>query len=130
MNTRPLPLLLASTLTLVVAIGALLFGAFLVAVAAGAVGFLANGGATSAAALVGGASIAFGLLAVLAAVGLWGRRGWALPLAGSIHLIALLGVLAAASTSPFGAHIAGGLALSLGGLAALAAPSTREATWA
>lgn len=130
MNARPLPLLLASTLTLVVAIGALLLGVFLVAVAAGAVAFLANGGATSPAALVGAASIAFGLLAAVAAAGLWVRRAWALPLAGSIHLIAFLGVLAAASTSPFGAHIAGGLVLTLGGLAALAAPTTREALWA
>ena len=108
MTTRPLPLLLASTFTLVVAVGALLFGAFFVAVAAGAIGFFTTVGPTSPAGLVGIASIVFGVLAIVGAAGLWARRAWAWPLAASVHLIAFLGVLAAASTSPFGAHIVGG----------------------
>ena len=127
MTTRPLPLLLAASFTLVVAVGALLFGAFFVAVAAGAIGFFTTVGITTPAGLLGIAAIAYGALAVAGAVGLWTRRAWAWPLAASVQLIAFLGVLAAASTSAFGAHIAGGLALALGGLTSLAWPSTRMA---
>jgi hypothetical protein len=127
MHARPIPLLLAVTLTLVIAAGALLFGAFLLAVAAGVVPILSGGGPLSVAGLVGAASVAFGLVAVVAAGALWSERGWSWPLAASIHLVALVGVLVALSTGGPGTHVVAGLALSAGGLAALGTAATRQA---
>lgn len=129
MSARPIPLVLAVTLTLVVAAGALLFGAFLLAIAAGYVAILSGSGPLSVVGLIGAASIAYAFAAIVAAVALWAERAWSWPLAAAIHLVALVGVLVALSTGGFGSHIVAGLALSAGGLAALAPSSTRETLW-
>lgn len=126
MSARSIPLLLAVALTLVVAAGALLFGAFLLAVAAGVVALLAGAGPFSLVGLLGGTSVAYGLVAIVAAAALWAGRAWSWPLAGAIHVIALVGVLVAWSTGGFGSHIVAGLALSLAGLAALLSTATRD----
>jgi hypothetical protein len=126
MERRPLSLLGATVLTATVALGALLFGAFFVAIAAGAIGFFVRVGFGGLAGAIGVASLAYGLTAVLAAGGLWLRRAWAWPLAALIHLVALLGILVAASEGGFGAHIGAGLALAIGGIGSLTSPSVRE----
>lgn len=127
MSTRPLTLLVASTLTLVVAVGAVLFGGFLLAIAAGAVALLDDVGMTSPAGLVGVAALAYGGLALVAAAGLWAERAWSWPLAAAVQLVTLTGVIVAASTGGGGPHTTVGLALSMAGLAALLAPDTRRA---
>lgn len=121
-----MPLLLAVTLTLVVSAGALLFGAFLLAVAAGLVALLAGGGPFSLVGFLGGISVAYGLVAIVAAAALWSGRAWSWPLAAAIHLIALVGVLVALSTGGVGSHIVAGLALSVAALAALLSSGTRD----
>ena len=126
--SRPLALLISTVLTMVVAIGAMLFGVFLVAIATGALARLDS--ATSAIVAVQAAlSIGYGALALIASIALWDGRAWAWPLAAAIHLIAFVGVLIGLSTGGFGAHIVADLTLSAGGLAALAPTSTREALW-
>jgi hypothetical protein len=125
MSARSTPLLLAVTLTLVVAAGALLFGAFLLAIAAGLVALLSGAGPLSVVGFVGGTAVAYGLVAIVAAAALWTGRAWSWPLAAAIHLVALVGVLVALSTGGFGSHIVAGLALSLAGLAALVSSNTR-----
>ena len=125
MFTRSTPLLLAVALTLVVAAGAMLFGAFLLAIAAGLVALLAGAGPLSVVGFVGGTAVAYGLVAIVAAAALWTGRAWSWPLAAAVHLVALVGVLGAWSTGGFGSHIVAGLALSLAGLAALVSSMTR-----
>jgi hypothetical protein len=125
----PLLLLVASTMTLVVAFGAFLFGAFFLAIAAGAIEFYGNTGYLSPVGLIGAASITYGALALIAAGGLAAQRAWAWVLAAMVHVVALTGILAALATSGFGVHIAAGLLLVLGGLAGLVPASTREALW-
>ena len=126
--SRPLPLLISTVLTMVVAFGAVLFGAFLVAIAAGAVPIL-DGSTSGIVGVLAAVSIGYGALALVASIALWIGRAWAWPLAAAIHLIAFVGVLVALSTGGFGTHIVAGLTLSAGGLAALAPTSTREALW-
>lgn len=123
---HPLGLLAAITLTILVAVGALLMGAFLVAIAAGAVPILSSPN-LAAVAVVGAAAAAYGALAVIAATGLWLLRAWAWPLAAAVHAIALTGVLIAATTGGPGVHITAGIALSAAGLVALLQARTRDA---
>jgi hypothetical protein len=125
-NRHPLGLLVASSLTLVVALGAILLGAFLFAIAAGAVPILDSPRA-AVVAVVGVASLAYGVVALVAAAALWMRRAWAWPLAAAVHLIALSGVLVASATGGPGAHIAAGVTLSAAGFAALVPEETRRA---
>jgi hypothetical protein len=125
-NRHPLGLLVASSLTLVVALGAILFGAFLLAIAAGAVSILDSPRAAVVAVVAVG-SIAYGVIALTAAVALWARRAWAWPLTAAVHVIALSGVLVAAATGGPGAHIVAGVTLSAAGLAALVPEETRRA---
>ena len=129
MAARPPSLLLATTLTLIVALGASVFGAFFLAIAAGLVPFLGSANALGPAGVLGAVTIGYGVLAVVAAAGLWTHRAWAWPLATTIHLVAFVGVLIALETGGTGSHILAGLALTGGGLAALVPPSTREALW-
>ncbi len=126
MPARSIALLLAITLTLVVAAGALLFGAFLLAIATGLVALLTGAGPFSVVGFLGVSAVAYGLVAIVAAAALWTGRAWSWPLAAAIHLVALVGVLVALSTGGFGSHIVAGLALSLAGLAALVSSGTRD----
>lgn len=123
MLARSIPLVLAVTLTLVVAAGALFFGTFLLAIAAGLVALLTGTGPLSVVGFLGGTAVAYGVIAIVAAAALWAGRAWSWPLAAAIHLVALLGVMVAWSTGGLGSHIVAGLALSLAGLAALGASS-------
>lgn len=126
MTTRPAPLLLGTVLTGTIGVGAGLFGAFFLAIAAGAIGFFGPVGFLSLAGLVGAASVLYGVVAIAAAAGMWAHRSWAWPIAATVALIALAGTLTAAFTGGFGSHIVVGILLGVGGLAALAAPATRE----
>jgi hypothetical protein len=125
-NRHPLGLLIASGLTLVVAIGAILFATFLFAIAAGVVPILDSPRAALVAVLAV-MSLGYGVAAFVAAAALWKRRSWAWPLAAAVHLIALSGVLIAAATGGTGAHTAAGVTLSAVGLAALVPEETRRA---
>jgi hypothetical protein len=127
MPRPPIHLLAAVVLTALVGVGAMLFGAFAVAVSLGAISLLAGAGVSGVVGILGLTSFAFGAAAVLGAVALWREASWAVPLAAFIHVATLAGVLIALETSGPGPNITGGLVVSIAGLAALAVEATSDA---
>lgn len=117
--------ILASVLVATTSVGALGFAAFLVAIAAGAVGLLGPG-INAIGWIVAAASGLFGIVGLVAAVGLWRGRDWAPVVAGVVQLIGTLGAMVAVATSGPQAPTLIGLALVTGGLAAVVA-DTRTA---
>lgn len=127
MHRPPFHLLAAVVLTALVGVGAMLFGAFALAIALGAISLLAGAGLSSVVGILGMTSVAFGAAAVIGAVALWREASWAVPLVAFIHVATLAGVLIALETSGSGPHITGGLVVSIAGLAALTVEVTSDA---
>jgi hypothetical protein len=127
MHRPPFHLLTAVVLTALVGVGAMLFGAFALAIALGAISILAGAGVSGVVGMLGLASFAFGTAAHVGSIGLWREAAWAVPLAAFIHVATLAGVLIALETSGSGAHITAGLVVTIGGLAALAVEATSDA---
>lgn len=109
----------ASILTAVVGIGALGFASLLLVLAQTGFGDLRLGAIGSILILVAAVGVAYGLVALGAAVGLWNGAGWAVAVGGVVHAMALAGILVAAETGGVGPHIAAGTFLAVAGLLTL-----------
>lgn len=120
MNTRSNPQILATILVGTTAVGAVLFTGLMVAIAAGAVGLLGPGINTIGWIIAGAAGV-YGIVGLIAAVGLWRGREWAPVVAGVVQLTGTLGAVVAVATSGAQAPTLVGLALVAGGLAAVIA---------
>lgn len=120
MDTRSNPQILATILVGTTAVGALLFTGLMVAIAAGAVGLLGPGINTIGWLIAAAAGI-YGIVGLVAAVGLWRGRDWAPVVAGVVQLIGTLGAVVPVATSGPQAPTLVGLALVAGGLAAVIA---------
>lgn len=120
MDTRSNPQILATILVGTTAVGAILFTGLMVAIAAGAVGLLGPG-INTIGWIIAAASGIYGIVGLVAAVGLWRGRDWAPVVAGVVQLIGTLGAVVAVATSGPQAPTLVGLALVAGGLAAVVA---------
>lgn len=121
MNSRSNASVIATVLVGTTAVAALLFAGLLAAVAAGAVGLLGPG-MNAIGWLVAAASAVYGVVGLVAAVGLWRGRDWAPVIAGVVQLIGTLGAVVAIATSGPQAPTLVGLGLVAGGLAAVIVP--------
>lgn len=120
MNSRSTPRILAIVLVATTSVGALLFTGLMVAIAVGAVGLLGPGINTIGWVLAGAAA-AYGIVGLVATVGLWRGRDLAPVVAGVVQLIGTLGAVVAIATSGPQAPTLVGLALVAGGLIAVVA---------
>ena len=79
----------------------------------------------------GTATTCAALIACATLIALSRRAAWAYPVAGIVHVVALAGALIATATSGPNAAVltALGIAIAVGGLAPLTAPSSRSARW-
>lgn len=115
----------AAIVTALVGLGALGFALLLVVLVQTGFGDLRLPGLGSVILVVAAVSAGYGLVALGAAVGLWGGAGWAVAVAAVVHSVALAGILVAAETGGVGPHIVGGTFLSVAGLLTLT-PSLRR----
>lgn len=115
----------ASIVTAIVGLGALGFALLLLGLLQSGFGDLRLAGLGSIMLLVIAVTVAYGLVALGGAVGLWNGAGWAVAVGGIVHGIALAGILVAAETGGVGPHIAVGTFLTVAGLLTLT-PSLRR----
>jgi hypothetical protein len=103
-------------------------GLLLLAVAAGAVAFLAPaGGLLGIVGLLGIAAVAAGIAVFVAAAGLWMRHGWAWFASLAIAVAAVGGALVALDSAGPQLPLQVGLALTAATVALLLSPQTRAA---
>jgi hypothetical protein len=121
-TARPPMLLLAAVVLALEGVGAAGFGILLVAMAGDALASIQPFGA-----ILPTSAIAFGIAALVGAIGAWQRRSWSWFVGTVVQAVLLLGVVVAALSGGF--HPALLAAVVLGGLgaAALFSPATRRA---
>lgn len=125
-NPRPLHLALAVALLAVVGAGVAFIGLLLLAVAAGAIPFLA-GGVRGFVVVLGAVALASAAMTWVAAALLWMRRpaGWAVSVVVAVSAVA--GAVIAVATSGPQLPTLAGLAIGASALGLLVAPETRTA---
>lgn len=122
MTARPPMLLVAVVVLALEGVGAAGFGFLLVALAGDALAEIQPLGA-----ILPASAFAFGVAALLGAVGAWARRSWSWFVGAVVQAVLLLGVVVAGMSG--GLHLALISAVALGGLGAIALfhPDTRRA---
>lgn len=118
---RPLATILAVVLLEIVALGTLGLGVLLLALG----DQLELGGITVAVTITALASIAFGILAIVAGVGLWRGRTWGWAAALVVALVGLLAIATSALSGAFQPELLVGITLFGGILACLLVPTVR-----
>lgn len=118
---RPLALLLAVVVLALEGVGSVGFGLLLVGLAGELLAEIQPFGV-----LLPASALAFGIAAIVAAVGAWGRRSWSWFVGAVLQAVLLFGVIVAGLSGGF--HVALIAAVALGGLGAIALfhPDTRQ----
>jgi hypothetical protein len=128
MDTRPVTLALAAVLLAVIGAGVGFVGAFLLAIAAGAIPLLdSSGGLLAPVGLLGMAAVVAAVLVLVASTALWLRRAWAWAVSLAIAVAGVIGAVIAISTAGSQVPNLIGLVMTVGATALLVAPSTRAA---
>lgn len=122
MTARPAALLLAVVVLALEGVGTIGFGLLLVGLAGELLAEIQPFGV-----LLPASALAFGVAALVAAIGAWARRSWSWVVGSVLQAVLLLGVIVAGLSGGF--HVALVAAVALGGLGAVALfhPDARRA---
>jgi len=128
MSARPVTLAIAVALLAIIGAGVAFAGVLLLAVAMGAVPFLApSGGPFNLAGLLGVTALVTALVILASAAGLWMRRGWAWAISLIVAASAVIGAVIVLDSSGAQLPTVIGLVLSAATGLLLFAPQTRSA---
>jgi hypothetical protein len=126
MAARPLSLAVAVALLAVIGAGVAFIGFLLLAVATGAIAFLA-GGIHGFVAVLGVVTLGSAAVTTAGAAGLWMRRGWAWTVSLIVAISVVIGALIAIDSAGTQTPILIGLAMGIATTTLLVAPPTRSA---
>jgi hypothetical protein len=127
-SSRPISLVIAVAFVALIAAGISIVGVLFLAVAAGAIPFLAQSSMSPIVALLGGIAIALGGLTFAAAVGLWRRRAWGWMGSLVVGIGSVIGAVIAIETSGPQVPALIGLGIAVATIALVLAPPTQVAS--